>query len=131
MIVLLLNCFTSLLQANDEIVPSTGKLIQTDTVAAIVPINIIRKANIKLNERLILKNIVYNQNLEIDNLKELNSLNDSTINYYRNGVITQQQINQSINYELAKQRDTNRKLKGICIGTISISIVAVLFLIIK
>lgn len=128
---LLLNCFTNLLKANDEIVPSTGELVQTDTVAVIVPINIIRKANIKLNERFILKDIVYNQKLEINNLKQLNNLNDSTINYYRNGVMAQQQINQSINYKLAKQRDANRKLKGICIGTISISIVAVLFLIIK
>lgn len=131
MIVLLLNCFTSLLKANNIDDLSTGEIIQNDTVAVTVPINIIRKANIKLNERLILKEIVYNQNLEINEFKQLNILNDSTINYYRNNFIIQQHINQSINNELTKQRTTNRTLKGICIGSVSISCIALLFLIIK
>lgn len=110
--------------------PSTGGSILTDTAKATVSIDIIRKANVKLNERLILKDVVSIQEQEIKNLKLLNEINDSTISYYRNNLIKYEEINQSINNELKRQRDNNKLIKTICIGSIAVNVL-LLFLIVK
>lgn len=82
MIVLLFNCLLSLVWANESDIPFTGKIQETDTTVVTVPIAIIKEANIKLHERIILKDIVMNledkvvyyQKLTDNQTKEINQL---------------------------------------------------------
>lgn len=113
MIVVVLSCFTNWLKAN-EVMPSfTGDSIQTVTT---VPIDIIRKANIKLNERLILKEIVMNQEEQINYYKTLDSIQNNKITELY-GIIN----NKSEEIEKIK-KDNNKLSKVIIIESISIVI---------
>lgn len=79
MIVVLFSCLLSWSEANDELVLFTGQRIETDTTVAVVPIDIIRQANIKLTERLVYKDIIDIQNIQIQMYKTTDSLSRSRI----------------------------------------------------
>ena len=75
-IVMLLNNLQSLVLANDNVIPSTGDLIQTDTAVAVIPIYLIKQSNVKMIERLYLLEINKQQD-SIIQLKEAVDLNYS------------------------------------------------------
>lgn len=79
MIVVLFSYSLSWSEENDSVVPFTGKIIETDTTVAVVPIDIIRQANIKLTERLVYKDIIDIQNIQIQMYKTTDSLSRSRI----------------------------------------------------
>ncbi|AXH74488.1 MAG: hypothetical protein KNU04_gp13 [crAssphage sp. isolate ctbg_1] len=79
MIVVLFSYSLSWSKENDELVLFTGQRIETDTTVAIVPIDIIRQANIKLTERLVYKDIIDIQNIQIQMYKTTDSLSRSRI----------------------------------------------------
>lgn len=77
MILILFNCLCSWSEESKDSHFFTGKGIQTDTSktsVVVLPIDIIREANVKLNERIILKELVSNQSLQIHHYKELDSM---------------------------------------------------------
>lgn len=125
MIVLLLNSFMNLLPANEIDNSFTGKIEKTDTTVVIVPINIIKQANIKLTERVYLKHKVYHQELLINQYKNLNNINDSIIYKYKNDLINANNININLNKQIVEERRRNNKLTKISICGLSISIITI------
>lgn len=125
MIVLLLNSFMNLLPANEIDNFFTGKIEKTDTAVVIVPINIIKQANIKLTERVYLKHKLYNQELLINQYKNLNNINDSIIYKYKNDLINANNININLNKQIVEERRRNNKLTKISIYGLSISIITI------
>lgn len=105
-ILLLLNCFSNL-QANNKILyPSTGEIIDSDTIVQ-VPINIIRNVNSKLIERKYLLNINSNKD-SIINLKDSYIFKqDSIIIDLKDRIVK----NSKINEDLQKQYEKERKKK--------------------
>lgn len=120
----------SLLKANDVSLPFTGGLQQSDTVKVAIPISTIRKANIKLTERLYLKEKVINQEKLIEDYKTLNAINDSTINYYKTNIIQLTEINNSINEQLRKEQERSNGYRKFIICGVTISVTAIIGLII-
>lgn len=125
MIVLLLNSFMNLLPANEIDNFFTGKIEKTDTAVVIVPINIIKQANIKLTERVYLKHKLYRQELLINQYKNLNNINDSIIYKYKNDLINANNININLNKQIVEERRRNNKLTKISIYGLSISIITI------
>lgn len=125
MIVLLLNSFMNLLPANEIDNSFTGKIEKTDTTVVIVPINIIKQANIKLTERVYLKHKLYHQELLINQYKNLNIINDSIIYKYKNDLINANNININLNKQIVEERRRNNKLTKISICGLSISIITI------
>lgn len=80
MIVVVLNCFLNLCKANDADDPFTGDSIRTDTTGIKVPISIIKEANVKLHERLILKDIVMNLEEKERHYRTIIDMQDNKIN---------------------------------------------------
>lgn len=78
-ILLLLNCFSSWSEETDSIVPFTGKIQETETAKVTLPIDIIRNANIKLNERLVLIDILKYKDTQLKYYKEVNDIQNNNI----------------------------------------------------
>lgn len=81
-IVVLLSCLLSWSRENNDSIPFTGKLIKndtTETTVVVLPIDIIREANIKLNERLIFKEMIEVKDKQLDTYKYIDSLSQNTI----------------------------------------------------
>lgn len=115
----------NLLPANEIDNSFTGKIEKTDTAVVIVPINIIKQANIKLTERVYLKHKLYNQELLINQYKNLNIINDSIIYKYKNDLINANNININLNKQIVEERRRNNKLTKISIYGLSISIITI------
>lgn len=115
----------NLLPANEIDNSFTGKIEKTDTAVVIVPINIIKQANIKLTERVYLKHKLYNQELLINQYKNLNNINDSIIYKYKNDLINANNININLNKQIVEERRRNNKLTKISIYGLSISIITI------
>ena len=118
MIVLLLNCFTSSLMADNDTIPLRASN-HNDTINAIIPIYTIKGANAKLIERLYLIDI----NNEKDSIIELNKLyiNEqyNIIKDFQNKIVDHNNINNNLKKDIERQ-----KLKtNIFIGTTSALII--------
>lgn len=81
---LLFSCFLSWSKETDNSITSTGKIIGNDTTVVVLPIDVIREANIKLTERLILKDLNMYKDEEIKNYQNLVDEQTKTINNLRN-----------------------------------------------
>ena len=122
MIVILLSSFMNWLKANNYDDYSTGQIIQTDTAKVTIPIYVIKKANIKLNERIKLKGLTMNQNEQIENYKKIIRLKDSKINILEDNIENYKSVNESYQEELYRIKKQNNKLIGFTIGSIAITI---------
>lgn len=123
MIVVLLNCFINLLQAqtnNNNIFPVEKgyDIISADTNKVLIPISVIKQANVKLNERLHLINIVSEQELIISDYKLYTITQDSIIKEFQNRIINANKINENYYKEIEKQRNRKDIWKGTAIGAI-------------
>lgn len=123
MIVVLLSCFINLLQAqtnNNNIFPVEKgyDIISADTNKVLIPISVIKQANVKLNERLHLINIVSEQELIISDYKLYTITQDSIIKEFQNRIINANKINDNYYKEIEKQRNRKDIWKGTAIGAI-------------
>lgn len=123
MIVVLLSCFINLLQAqtnNNNIFPVEKgyDIISADTNKVLIPISVIKQANVKLNERLHLINIVSEQELIISDYKLYTITQDSIIKEFQNRIINANKINENYYKEIEKQRNRKDIWKGTAIGAI-------------
>lgn len=111
MIVIALSCFTSLLKANNTDNFFTGEGEQSDTTITTVTIDAIRKANIKLTERIYLKHEIAHQKAMIEQYIRLNEVNDSTIEYYKSNIDIIKTVNDNLDKDLKEQTNKYNKLK--------------------
>ncbi len=123
MIVVLLSYFMNLLQAqtnNNNISPVKKgcDIISADTNKVLIPISAIKQANVKLNERLHLINIVSEQELIISDYKLYTITQDSIIKEFQNRIINANKINENYYKEIEKQRNRKDIWKGTAIGAI-------------
>lgn len=109
---------------NDDF--STGKLIKSDTTNVIIPVDYIRRANIKLIERRYLLSISKEQD-SIINLKNCYiAEQDSIIKDMQNRIILSNDINNKAIDKIDKQKTTINILGG---TTAALTIVVILSLI--
>lgn len=107
-IVMLLSSSMSLLaQINNDSLP-TGDLLKADSAVAIIPIYLIKQANVKMIERLYLIKI-NNQQDSIINMKD-KYINEQQhiITDFQKRVNDTNKLNESIKKDLDKQRKRNK-----------------------
>lgn len=130
---MLLNCSKSWCKNSS---PSTGKLVQAitadttntaDTINICIPIDYIRKANIKLIERKYYIEL-NNQKDTIINLKDkyIEEQNKAIIDL-QNRIQMSNNINESIKKDLDKQLKINKILYGTIAGCVASTIIVLLF----
>lgn len=126
-IVMLLNNLQSLVLANDNVIHSTGDLIQTDTVVAAIPIYLIKQANVKMIERLYLLEINKQQDSIIQLKDKYINEQELIINDFQNKIIKANDLNNNIKNELDKEK-TKTKIFGGIAGASVLAIIISLFI---
>lgn len=107
MIVLLLNSSNLLLGQTNDSVPSTGRVLQSDTTNVKVPIYLIKQANAKMIERLYLIKINNQQDSIIDMKdKYIREQKDIIVDFQKR-VNEVNRLNQKIKDDLNKQKRKN------------------------
>lgn len=124
---MLLNNLQSLVLANDNVIPSTGDLIQTDTATAVIPIYLIKQANVKMIERLYLLEINKQQDSIIQLKDKYINEQQFIINDFQNKIIKANDLNNNIKNELDKEK-TKTKIFGGIAGTSVLVIIISLFI---
>lgn len=98
---------------------SKGELPQADS-CALIPISIIRQANVKLIERESLLQIVEVQDSIITDYKRYVVINNSILTDYNNLCKEQETLNKSLNNQINKTKNWNKTLIGVsCAAIIS------------
>lgn len=126
-IVMLLNNLQSLVLANDNVIPSTGDLIQTDTTVAVIPIYLIKQANVKMIERLYLLEINKQQDSIIQLKDKYINEQQLIIDDFQNKIIKANDLNNNIKNELDKEK-TKTKIFGGIAGASILAIIISLFI---
>lgn len=126
-IVMLLNNLQSLVLANDNAIPSTGDLIQTDTAVAVIPIYLIKQANVKMIERLYLLEINKQQDSIIQLKDKYINEQQLIIDDFQNKIIKANDLNNNIKNELDKEK-TKTKIFGGIAGASVLAIIISLFI---
>lgn len=127
MIAMLLNNLQSLVLANDNVIPSTGDLIQTDTAVAAIPIYLIKQANVKMIERLYLLEINKQQDSIIQLKDKYINEQQLIIDDFQNKIIKANDLNNNIKNELDKEK-TKTKIFGGIAGASVLAIIISLFI---
>lgn len=126
-IVMLLNNLQSLVLANDNVIPSTGDLIQTDTAVAVIPIYLIKQSNVKMIERLYLLEINKQQDSIIQLKDKYINEQQLIIDDFQNKIIKANNLNNNIKNELDKEK-TKTKIFGGIAGASVLAIIISLFI---
>ncbi len=126
-IAMLLNNLQSLVLANDNAIPSTGDLIQTDTAVAVIPIYLIKQANVKMIERLYLLEINKQQDSIIQLKDKYINEQQLIINDFQNKISKANDLNNNIKNELDKEK-TKTKIFGGIAGASILAIIISLFI---
>lgn len=115
---MLLSSSKNLLAQTNNDSPSTGELIKADTTVTIIPIYLIKQANIKMIERLYLIEI-NNQKDSIINMKD-KYINEQKkiITDFQKRVNDSNKLNQAIKNDLEKQSKYNKIITYCAGGTI-------------
>ena len=127
MIVLLLSSSKSLLGQTNDSIPSTGNLIQTDTAVAVIPIYLIKQANVKMIERLYLLEINKQQDSIIQLKDKYINEQQLIIDDFQNKIIKANDLNNNIKNELDKEK-TKTKIFGGIAGASILAIIISLFI---
>lgn len=126
-IAMLLNNLQSLVLANDNVIPSTGDLIQTDTAIAVIPIYLIKQANVKMIERLYLLEINKQQDSIIQLKDKYINEQQLIIDDFQNKITKANDLNNNIKNELDKEK-TKTKIFGGIAGASILAIIISLFI---
>lgn len=107
-IVLLLNSLNLLAQQNNINVPLRGSECSSDTTVAVVPINLLKKANVKMIERNYLININKEQDSIIIMKDKYINEQQKVIADFQMRVNNTNKLNESIKLDLEKQKRKNK-----------------------
>lgn len=107
-IVLLLNSLNLLAQQNNINVPLRGSECSSDTAVAVVQINLLKKANIKMIERNYLININKEQDSIIIMKDKYINEQQKVIADFQMRVNNTNKLNESIKLDLEKQKRKNK-----------------------
>ncbi len=122
MIVLLLSSSKSLLGQTNDSITSTGNWSKADTTVAVVPINLIKQANVKMIERLYLLEVVNQQDIIINMKDKYINEQQRIITDFQKRVNDTNKLNKTINNDLEKQKKRNKIITygsgGIILGLI-------------
>lgn len=120
MILLLLSCFTLWSREN----PFKEEDLHINDTTVVIPIDIIRKANIKLIEGNYYKEMSYQKDTIINDLNNMVSLYVSVNDDLANKLITQEELNK----KLQKNLDAKRKVNNILIGATTVGVLGTIIL---
>lgn len=107
-IVLLLNSLNLLAQQNNINVPLRGSECSSDTTVAVVPINLLKKANVKMIERNYLININKEQDSIIIMKDKYINEQQKVIADFQMRVNNTNKLNESIKLDLERQKRKNK-----------------------
>lgn len=107
-IVLLLNSLNLLAQQNNTNVPLRGSECSSDTAVAVVPINLLKKANVKMIERNYLININKEQDSIIIMKDKYINEQQKVITDFQMRVNNTNKLNESIKLDLERQKRKNK-----------------------
>lgn len=107
-IVLLLNSLNLLAQQNNTNVPLRGSECSSDTAVAVVPINLLKKANVKMIERNYLININKEQDSIIIMKDKYINEQQKIIADFQMRVNNTNKLNESIKLDLERQKRKNK-----------------------
>lgn len=107
-IVLLLNSLNLLAQQNNTNVPLRGSECSSDTTVAVVPINLLKKANVKMIERNYLININKEQDSIIIMKDKYINEQQKVIADFQMRVNNTNKLNESIKLDLERQKRKNK-----------------------
>ena len=127
-IVLLLNSLNLLAQQNNINVPLRGSECSSDTAVAVVPINLLKKANVKMIERNYLININKEQDSIIIMKDKYINEQQKIIADFQMRVNNTNKLNESIKLDLERQKRKNKIISygaGGVIFSITIFIIGV------
>ena len=108
MIVLLLNSSKSLLAQTNDSIPSTGNWSKADTTVAVIPIYLIKQANVKMLERLYLLEINNQQDSIIIMKDKYINEQQKIITDFQKRVNDTNKLNETIKKDLDKQKKRNK-----------------------
>lgn len=115
---MLLSNSLNLLANDNDTLPLRGIGYKSDTAIAKIPINLIRKANVKMIERIYLLDINKQQDsIIIMKDKYINEQKKIIIDF-QNRVNEVNKLNQSVNNSLKKEKRKNNIILGSSVGTI-------------
>lgn len=120
MILLLLSCFTLWSREN----PFKEEDLHINDTTVVIPIDIIRKANIKLIEGNYYKEMSYQKDTIINDLNNMVSLYVSVNDDLANKLITQEELHK----KLQKNLDAKRKVNNILIGATTVGVLGTIIL---
>lgn len=123
---MLLSNFINLLASNKYDTSLRGIEWKSDTIKVAIPVELLRKANIKMIERKYFKKIIIEQD-SIINFKDKYILEqEKIINDFQKKLITNIQINESIKKDLEKQKLKSKIFGGVAGVAVVITIVTIL-----
>ena len=108
MIVLLLSSSKNLLGQTNDSIPSTGNYTKADTAVAVVPIYLIKQANVKMIERIYLLEVVNQQDTIINMKDKYINEQQRIITDFQKRVNDTNKLNESIKKDLYKQKKRNK-----------------------
>ena len=107
-IVLLLNSLNLLAQRDSTNVPLRGSECSSDTAVAVIPINLLKKANVKMIERNYLININKEQDSIIIMKDKYINEQQKIITDFQMRVDNTNKLNESIKLDLERQKRKNK-----------------------
>lgn len=107
-IVMLLSNSKNLLAQTNNDSPSTGDLSKADSAVAVIPIYLIKQANVKMLERLYLFEINNQQDSIIIMKDKYINEQQKIITDFQKRVSDTNKLNQTINNDLEKQKTKNK-----------------------
>ena len=125
-ITLLLNSLMSLLSKDKYDTALRGIEWKSDTVKIAVPIEILRKANIKMIERKYFKNIIIEQDSIITLKDKYIFEQDNIINDFQKRLLVNAQLNETIRKDLEREKVKSKIFGGIAGVAVVVTIVTIL-----
>lgn len=105
---MLLSSSMNLLGQTNDSIPSTGNCVKADTAIAVVPIYLIKQANIKMIERTYLLEVVNQQDTIINMKDKYINEQQKVIADFQKRVNSANKLNEAIKKDLEKQKTKNK-----------------------
>ena len=119
---MLLNNLNSLQAQINSNTPSTGNLLKADTTVAVIPIELIRQANVKMVERLYLIKINNEQDSIIDMKDKYINEQQKVIVDFQKRIDDTNKLNKKIQTDLEKQK-IKSKIIGYSAGAVIVGLI--------
>lgn len=125
-IALLLCCFKSYCQTDKAISSFTGDIVINSDTTCVVPITLIKKANVKIIERNAFENIIIQQDSIILFQKRQVDEYSYVVTDMQKRISKGNEINSDLHKTIEKQKKRNNILLGTSIGAVAITLITLL-----